>query len=56
MAESEAMQSIVNQTAIQAATTVMMLRNADVGPRPVTNTVSQRESQRQRHGPRKAFI
>ena len=44
MTESEAMQSIVNPAAIQAATAVVMgLREADAGPRAGINTASLRE-------------
>ena len=42
--ESNAIQTVVTQVAIQAATTaVMVLREADAGPTPGTNAVSLRE-------------
>ena len=47
MEESKVMQSAVNQAAIQGATSVMMvLRDADVGPRHCTNTDSLMELQK----------
>ena len=47
MAESEALQSIVKQSAIQTATVaVMVLRERDAS----ANTASQGEVHRQRHG------
>ena len=50
MAESEAMQSIVKQANVQAATAVMMvIRDAGVKLRPATNTESMRKSHRKRH-------
>ena len=49
MAESEGINEIVNQVAIQTATALMIaLRDMDVGPQPTHNT-SQREPQRQKH-------
>ena len=51
MAESEGIQAIVTQAAIQAVTAVMMvLRDADAGPRTAANTASLREPLRQKHG------
>ena len=51
MAESIATQAIVNHTVIQVATTVVMvLRDADEGPRSGASTPSLREEQRQRDG------
>ena len=51
MAESEGIQVIVNQVAIQTATAaVMELREEDTGPRPGAITMSQREIHRARHG------
>ena len=51
MAESQAMQSIINNAIVQAATAVMMaIRHADVGPRSAVNTANPREHQRQRYG------
>ena len=49
MAESEGIQAMVNQAAVQAAMMVMItLRDADLGPRPPANTAIPREPQR--HG------
>ena len=46
MAVSESMQAIVNQSAVQLATALMMtLRDADVGPQPAS-TAYAREPQR----------
>ena len=50
MSEPKAIQTIVNQVAIQAVTAVViMLREADAGPRSGTNTTNLREINRQRH-------
>ena len=47
MTESEGIQAIVNQAAIQAPTALMMmLSDADVEPKPAT-TARMREAQRQ---------
>ena len=44
MAESEGIQAIVKQVAIQAATTVMIvLSDADVRPKPTNDTASPRD-------------
>ena len=60
MAESEAMQSIVNQAAVQGATAGMpALRDANTGPRLAAKTTSPREHYRQKTwwiGLRKALI
>ena len=49
MTESEGIQAIVNQVAVQVVTTMMMVvKDAEVGPRPTTNTTSPRQPQR--HG------
>ena len=51
MAESEAIQTMIKQVAIQAATAlVMALRKVDAGPRSGTCTTCLREMHRQRHG------
>ena len=51
MAESEGIQAIANQAAIQTVTAVMMaLRHADVGKRTTANTASPTEPLRWRHG------
>ena len=51
MVESKAIQSIVNQVAIQGATAVVMaLRAVDEGSRLGADTASLREAHRQRHG------
>ena len=46
MADSESVQSIVNQ----ATTIVMVLSDADAGPRSAMKKTSPREPQTQRHG------
>ena len=48
MVEAEAIQSVVTQGGIQAATAAM--READAGQILGTNTASLREAHRQRHG------
>ena len=51
MAESEAIKAAITQTAIQAATTsVMVLREADMRPASSTNTANLGEAKRPRHG------
>ena len=50
MAESQGIQGIFNQVAIQAATALMIaLTDPHVGPQPATNTTSQKKPQRQKH-------
>ena len=50
MAESEVIQAKVNQAAIQAASAVVIvLRDADAGPRSGGSTASLREAHRQRN-------
>ena len=51
MAESEDVQTIVNQAAIQVARTVIkVLGEADAGPRSGASTARPRDMHRQRHG------
>ena len=51
MVDSEAIQTVVTQAAIQAATAaVMVMTEADAGPTSGTNTVGSGEACRQVHG------
>ena len=51
MVESEAVQSVVTQAVIQAATAmVMVMREADTGPISGTDITNLKEGYRQRHG------
>ena len=49
MAESDGIQEVVKQAAIQAAVVIMLLRGVDAGPY-LAPTAKLREPQQQRHG------
>ena len=50
MEESEAIQTVVMQAAIQAAMAAVMIMRTDAGPPSSTNTVNQGNLWRHRHG------